>query len=447
MKKEIEAKKQINDSLINILTNIFSYLVIIFQYFFYHIYLLIRFIYNYYFAIKKENVPQDIQNFLDKNFSFPFTLTINSDGDIETNNCFLNSIPSHKLKYQLENNLSDEKRIIKKNYELFNNLENGNKISLNGSNQNFENTINNLLNESKNKTSNCIFIKRKLFSLSIKEEDIILSKKLNHDIEIISSLEKDKDKIKELSQIFEKTGYYIPLKIYFGGIFIRDIEKMNKHDKEELENNIKLLSKSSIPLNTKYDSGSLIKKEKFIFSKLNKTIGGDVNTEKFQDWVSTVCINNSNIIEYSNYTEIPQILGDKLKKKLNGPLEEIKKMFKRREECIKIINSLKNEKFELKGEGDLIKGQTLNTEFLQLDEPEKITIKKDWKYFRGRTGKIEQEFKSIIIGLKIKWGRTGKYNFEFNPLLSKKLKCEFNSQSSDILDVEIEIYSMKNVNI
>ena len=41
---------------------------------------------------------------------------------------------------QLENNLSDEKRIIKKNYELFNNLENGNKISLNGSNQNFENT-------------------------------------------------------------------------------------------------------------------------------------------------------------------------------------------------------------------------------------------------------------------------------------------------------------------
>ena len=132
-------------------------------------------------------------------------------------------------------------------------------------------------------------------------------------------------KAKEIDEIFENQGYYIPLKIYLGGIFI---------------NRYKLF-KEDINL-----SGEDIRK--IFINENTQIIGGEKSEKNFELWTQSIQISNSNIIECSNIIEAKNILPNQLKEKLKKPLQLVEEKYLKRTKYIEYINSLKDIKLSEK---------------------------------------------------------------------------------------------------
>ena len=253
--------------------------------------------------------------------NFPFSLIINDYGKISTDdNCFEDISPD-KIKYEKEAFFSYDKKNIEQNSQISNSDNIG--ISIIGdkipflSDFIFKAKIDSVYQKSINNTN--IIVKSQISSLSIKRKDIKFDDSFLNKIKKIGLDESynDEEKASLLNNIFKSYGYFIPLKIYFGGYFYQEVDKI------EYQENRKFLMSLKSNVNINFDNKSLngtfnnsISYKSFfnnLFSheRIN-IIGGDITKNTLDEWKNSLNDKNSKIVGYENLIPITDLLNDVL---------------------------------------------------------------------------------------------------------------------------------------
>jgi hypothetical protein len=287
--------------------------------------------------------------------------------------------------------------------------------------------------------------KYKLLSININEEDLFFSEKyINEFNEISKCEESDEEKANKIEKIFKRTGFFIPLKIYLGGIFSFKNENSKTVEKQQKQNSTNL-----IDLCVNF-TNNFFSDNKNSYNNI-KIIGGDVNNYDKEKWIKTINLENSNVIEYSNLISSQNILSLDLKNKLKKPLQMIEEKYETRKIYFEQIDELKNQKLDFINKEnyenfDAGIQQECNKPKIYL-ETMKIFV--DTSYFEMWKTKIfEKKFNDIIVGFKIIGNRTknyynGKWTILNNPILSKEIKIKFVSQFYRVINYKLHVYLMK----
>ena len=105
-------------------------------------------------------------------------------------------------------------------------------ISVVHNNINFSSKAKNM--EKISEHNNLLIGKYKLYSFNINEGDLSFNPYFIQKFESIANdSSSDQIKAKEIDEIFESQGYFIPLKIYIGGLFINRYNKKNMKSLKE----------------------------------------------------------------------------------------------------------------------------------------------------------------------------------------------------------------------
>ena len=290
--------------------------------------------------------------------------------------------------------------------------------------------------------NSAIVAMRILYTISInEEEDITFKKSFLDKIEKIAKLEcSDEEKAKELDKIFQTTGIYIPLKMYIGGLFKYNTEKMNQAEKKEYLRELSAnanLEQYLVEVKSSYNHKDSQESNIDSLKKKTSCIGGDMN-QNYEDWLKTVNIKNSDFIQYSEFREIFDFLNDDLKKQLSKPIDIIKKKYKKRISYAKIIEQLKITK------GEQLFLDDIDEEDLPEIYDDVIYLKKEKALFGSVEAEVQKSYKDIIIGLKINSAqeKNGTPIFK-SPILKKEINIKFKSNFCCPLKYEIKVYLMK----
>ena len=398
---------------------------------------------------KEVKINKELQHFLEEKPVFPCLLISKEDnGKIEMNMNCLNDIDINKIKIIKEDSFELSKREDVKDYQMidFSNFQFD--ISVLHNSLNFEKKTKDIkINSGK---SNLLLGKYKLYSFNIYEGDLSFKSHFIKKFEDIANDESsDKNKVKEIDEIFESQGYYIPLKIYIGGLFLN---RYNKENIRGLRDSLRSLSLNSAFENKELNFGGNLnisngrEINQIFLNENTQIIGGDKTERNFEKWTETVKIFNSNIIECTNIIEAKNILPIELKNKLKIPLKIIEKKYFLRKKYFQKLNSLKDiELVKDKGYSDISKGICSESK-----EPE-IYMKKIHLFGESSVGytrkSISEVFDDIIVGFKIVSQRDDDYNgqwhVKFNPLLKKEINISFASQFMRDEEFNIYVYLMK----
>lgn len=180
-------------------------------------------------------------------------------------------------------------------------------------------------------------------------------------------------------------------------------------------------------------------------------IGGDTN-KKLEDWVSTVDFDNAEIIEYTEIRDITDFIDEKLKEKLEGPINKVIEIYELRGEYLRKMKELRNNKGELRYENrnDNLKiGYCQKVRGIICDESESFSV--DSKtLLDGKKNVQKTIMDAAIVGIEIinnyKESKNASFTFE-NPILNENKKyidITFQSRKKKgIMDFAIKIYTMK----
>ena len=401
----------------------------------------------------KKTISGELQAFINEKPVFPCLLISKDDnGKIESNMNCLNDIDIDKIKAIKEDSFEIVKRkdIINTQMIDFSNYQFD--ISVIHNNANFLKNVKN--KQKKMNKDNTIIGKYKLYSFNINEEDLSFKKNFIDKFNIIANdNSSDKDKAKEIDEIFETYGYYIPLKIYIGGLFLNNYNKENIrglrdslfHLNKKLEYN---QNKEELQFKSEVDFSSDNEITKIFINENTKIIGGDRTEKNLEKWTKSVNIFNSNVIEYTNMIEAKNILPIELKQKLKIPLQLVEEKYLARKKYIQIIKSLKDIKIEdeIKGYDNISKGICEKRKIPIIYE-KKIDIFTEAGIISYEKKIITEFFNDIIVGFKIvderKDGLNGEWKIYTNPLLQKEIKFRFWSQFSREQRFSLYIYLIK----
>ena len=170
--------------------------------------------------------------------------------------------------------------------------------------------------DKKSRSTERVFVgKYKLYSFNVEEEYLSFSKYyIDKFQDVANNNSSDEEKSKELEKIFSSTGYFIPKKIYIGGMLI-SLE--NNFSKSKAKKNINFLDMSlnaSISMeNSNLSARDNSKFNEIINSSSTKIIGG-VRSNNFENWIKSINLTNASIIECSNIISAKTILDKDLKK-------------------------------------------------------------------------------------------------------------------------------------
>ena len=392
-------------------------------------------------------LPTDpnFKKYLDK---FPSILKTTSDGKIEIETSAMqDDIPDNKLIFKEENSYSYKKVVIE-------NQENSNQdASLDFSlkvdltfyfDSKYNQKVKNV--EQSSQKSTYIVVNYYLSSLAIKRENIPINEYfLKKIIKIANSDSSDADKAAKLIKIFSEFGYFIPLNIKIGGYFYKKID--NNESYKNYEKLLELESKldsDEIKSNAEYKNllNTFIKN---FYSEENiYIVGGDINKLDIEEWKSSLNYGNAQIIEYNNLIKITDLLDDFLDDdiydKLENPLKLVEKKYKNRElyyETLKKAKEYKTNDINISGRdskrnGLCEKNELIYSVIFNIYEKKRL---------------IDESFNDIIVGWKIisKWddGTNGSYVLTNDPILTNKIKCEFESRAFRKQDFDLEVFLMK----
>ena len=377
----------------------------------------------------------------------PCALKSNEEKDIERYNPCLNEISINKIKICKENKLSTKEFEGKQNKSIIDDTDVSLGISMfnKGGKLNYHFNENNNYNESKSS----IVIKRKLYSISINEEDIsfrpFYKKKFQTISKSSSSIE---EKAEQLEDIFKLYGFYVPLKFYIGGLFEINFENMSRRQRKEFLSSINAnLKIKLVDLKKDFHRNVDFNSEIDYFTKSKIVIGGEMK-DNYKEWIDTVNLENSDIIEYAEFRPIYNFFDEELEIQLEKPLELLKKKYKKRINYMKIIEELKKTKgdyyYDDKTDNFMIGKCDKNIPDIKLDE------RNFWEENRILSlGVVKKSFsktyQDIIVGLEIKSLKdyNGKYSFK-NPLLGTELNINFTSSRYHSMDYDINVYLMKS---
>ena len=398
----------------------------------------------------EKKISQELQEYLQNKIILPCSIKING-GNFEYSNCF-NKVPIEKLelikKQEYQNvviNIEEKNKTI--GILDINNYTDINIINFDSLIQNNVMNVNNKLNKSRHYIGKYI-----LYSIDLKPDFFIFSNFYLERFNQIAGNEisSDIEKAKELDDIFKTIGYYAPLQIEIGGMFITDMKELSSSCNKDSSSKIKSELKSDKASNqfelNKMNSSDLLK----LFKSEKKVIkGGDINTQDFEKWKETINMNNADIISYKNLMKLQDLLDYKIKNALRKPLELVEKKYQIRKKYFEIIENLKEQKKRGKIEGVNSDGNGITQES---NEPKivrnnlfKINAKS--KFLASQEHSYNQYFDDIIVGWKIisKWndGTNGKYIIKEDPLLTHSVNMNFFSKFCRGQRFDIEIYTMK----
>ena len=387
----------------------------------------------------------EIEELINNKPCFPCLLNGNDKGGIESNLNCLKRIPKEKIIFYKENKKEDlEIKSDKSNISKINEIFFG-KIFMPEifSELIFSSELKNISCEKNSFTYQ--ITKYKLLSININEEDLSFSEKyINEFNEISKCAESDEEKANKIEKIFKRTGFFIPLKIYLGGIFSYKNENSKTVEKQEKKNSMDFFD-LCVNLTNNFFFGN-----KNSYNNI-KIIGGDVNNYDKEKWIKTINLENSNVIEYSNLISSQNILSLDLRNKLKKPLQMIEEKYEMRKLYFEQIDKLKSQKLDVinkENYENFVVGiqQECNKPKIYL-ETMKILV--DTSYFEMWKTKIfEKKFNDIIVGFKIVGNRTknyynGKWTILNNPILSKEIKIKFVSQFYRAINYKLYVYLMK----
>ena len=216
-------------------------------------------------------------------------------------------------------------------------------------------------------------------------------------------------------------------------------------------NSLKVSFNKNISINSGFDSSNKSKLNEIFNSEKTEIIGGNTACKNFEEWIKSIKISNSNIIECTNIITAKNIMEDTLRKNLEIPLKIIENKYLREKKYLEYLNEIKNIKLTvLEGESDIIKG--ICKEIDKSSEPiiylKTFSIYRDPSTIPFRTTEIfSQNFSDMIVGFKItderKDNLNGKWTLESNPLGKNDIKITFESKIIRAQHFFIYVYLMK----
>ena len=393
---------------------------------------------------KKNKVSEELQRFENK---LPCLLKSNSDGDITAFNSCLEEIPLKKMEFREENLYSAQEVESNLKSSIIDDNEVSLGISLLQNDANFKlKTGKDFQYKSSSKT---IIAKKKIYSITIKEEDIIIKdiycerlKEIAKDFDL-----SDEGKAEKLEKIFKDTGFYIPLKAYIGGLYSFDCKSMNNNEKKQFLINLKAdLDFSSVGVKTDIQRTETFGRSRS-FEMMNKLqIGGDTTDKPFKDWVGTIDLKNANIIEYAEIRTLDNFIDRDLRDLLKEPLNLVIKKYEKRREYYYIIKKLKekNEEYYFYNKTETLRIGMNNRDNKDIvcDSEESFEMKAG--LFSGAKKTISKTFNdNVIVGVEIineSGNSKAKFSFK-NPLLTDEINIDFASKK--YMKYRINIYLIK----
>ena len=374
---------------------------------------------------------------------FPFALRADREGKIEIENSGFQEISEDKLSFIKENSYSVRKVEVEKEFKSSYNSDFS--VSIDTSfycDAKFQRKA-----KESNGNSNKMYLtggKFVICSLSVKRENIVFSESFLNKIKDIADDEiTNAEKAKQLDTIFKDYGYYIPLKIYIGGYFYKDVNSYEDYDKInkllEIQANLKVPYVNA----TGNYSSQYEKYIKNLFYNENLIVkGGDINKDNFDDWKLSLNFDNSEIVDYSNIIKITSLINDALdketKKLLKEPLYLVDNKYIKRENYLKYLEKVKefgSYGYIKEGEGNKRNGICEKDELIysELIDMTKYT-------------KIDNLYTDIIVGWKVNsfWadGSNGPYTFE-DPIGKKRVVATFANRRFRSLHYSFEIFLLK----
>ena len=295
-------------------------------------------------------------------------------------------------------------------------------------------------------------LKKEKGCIEYKIEDIKLNDTFKNGIQVLYndiSLN-DKQKAKKLDELFQNYGYFIPLKIYFGGLFtITKNEIMKSANNQNLLKIINDNEFTELELNisTNYSKNNqdILDELNSIYSFSNKfLIGGDSTKNNFNDWILSINNLNAEIISYDNIIKVTSLLDNDIKLKLDGALKIIDEKYINRSKyynTIKKIREIKNNDGEIKKNGNEKYEIGLDDSFNKLIYVKNYTINEEWEFVVKKKA-MNISSNDIIVGLKIIPNKqnNGEWILNKNPLLTNTMKIEFISDYFRRLEYSILVY-------
>ena len=402
----------------------------------------------------KINEEEEVDEYLKKTKVFPCFLISKELGKIETifdgfekENLSIQKIKENSFIVTYQESEQDFRMIVDSQYTE--------DISLFGNPLEFKAKIS---KKEERQSSQKIFVgEYKLYSFNIKEEDLSFSKYYIEKFQqIAKSNISDEEKSEELENIFKDTGYYIPRKIYIGGMMISRDNQFSRTNTDgfdiSIDTNINIDNNS---MNNAIRSSNNSKFNEIYHSQSTKIIGGDYQAKTFDDWIKSIHLENANIVECGNIIEAKNILDDDLKKLLEKPLKIINGKYSKRKKYLEKMDyllNLKKEKLcEMKNYGNFNRG--FCEEINEISQP-KIYMKS----FAVVTETVffppivyenfhYQSNEDIIVGFYIHDnrgdGHNGQWTIKNEPLGSKEITIEFGSGFLREQNFTVNIYFMK----
>ena len=396
----------------------------------------------------------EVNEFLKKTPVFPCFLISKDEGRLETifDGFEKKNIPIQKYKENsfiitYQENAEDFNFIVDKKISQ--------DISLFGNSLNFEANVN---KDVKRNREEKVFVgEYKLYSFSIQEEDLSFSKyyldKFHH---IANSNSSDEKKAQELENIFTSTGYYIPKKIYIGGMLTNSSDKLAKSKTMNAISSLEFKFDTKMELEKTNFSNNDKSNFNAIFNSQNSSkIGGEPSSKTFEDWIKSINLKNSSVIECSNIIPAKNILEANLRMKLEVPLQIIEDKYLRKKKYIEYVNQFSNKKekeklCDMKGYKNFSAGICKESNITS--EPrvymKKFIIDTHVSYFPPvYYEEFYQQFSDIIVGFSIiddrKDGHNGQWYIKNEPIGSKELKLSFGSGVCRGQDFTINVYLME----
>ena len=181
------------------------------------------------FEENRIDIPYELFKFLK---IFPCVLKLGSSNNIETYNSCLNEIPKNNIEFQQENKYSSMKIENNDNIDIINNTQISTGLSYLYNDVNFKNQFSK--SKKYERRSSSFIVKRKLYSITIKEEDITFRPLFSKKIAKIANLfESDQEKAQKLDDLFKEIGFYIPLKAYIGGLY--NLGDLSERERNEIQ--------------------------------------------------------------------------------------------------------------------------------------------------------------------------------------------------------------------
>ena len=453
--------KTFQESLVNLLIY-FSYIILavvyyLFNYIWYKI--IDLFFYLYYKNLdpkKKDNLEK-----LLKKAMLPVSIIVKSE--FETARNYFSEMYKFRIKINTENVHYCKRMQAIENTALISAIDNKNNLIFCINSGSYKNLIHKF-NRQKSETRTKV-IKQKLFSLNIAEKDILLSFTFLKKFVDIMTYPDDNVRAEKLYKIFDENGYYIPLTIHLGGMAISEIKEnistISKSEGVDLWLDVtkdKIIDvkdgdndeKNKMNINIENKDKEEKQLEMEDNKNISKFIGGD--KEKFSrsqldEWQKSISIDNCEIIEYSSYISVRNILPTWISKSLNKSLDLVERRYKQREKYYDIIKSLKPEHPQyIIGKGNVEIGICKESDEIPIIKKESENLVKDYKYFSYRHYPISKSTgKNLIVGFSLKWKNiniSGDYQFYQNPLLKTSLQCLIESQKGLGIDVVLDLYSI-----